>query len=512
MMIWWSSVAWGAPTLGAIVNPQVVVDTASDRDGEDPVATHTWVRGFVRDETARGDRWFVEGWFQHHVLIGQDPGAQGLDNNEGFYELMLGPTGVDVRLGGADSPVRLRAGALVESTGKLELLPVNDLLNPVDGRIGLLTPREYQRLPVPMATLKVSRGVFQSETTYVPFATPDRLWLRETDWSILRQRMLDDYLEDLQDPDALRNGEFPSGFGGASQWRDFVAQIRRNQRRESKNTSFRRGQDAAINNNDLPQAFVGDLVQQLTIRGTGYDVGVVGGYLRSRFPQAVLREDLQEALRDREALFEQIDEGLFGTAQERVDRASSVTDSAVTFTWPYTWMVGAQGSTLVGNVALRGEVGYLSDRVVRQQWGQSRTVPQFSGGVGLDYARGSALQLSLEGRVTRLFVDDGVADSLVFARPLQLQLAGGIRGSFAADRFTWQIAGAVDATFAEAFVRPTLAWRVSQPFEIELGAIIIDGFTTAPPETLEDAFTYGGGPLSYWAQNDGITLGVKWIL
>ncbi|MEM6926812.1 MAG: hypothetical protein AAF602_07800, partial [Myxococcota bacterium] len=129
MMYLWSSLALGAPTLGAIVNPQAVIDTASDRDGEDPLATHTWVRGFVRDETERGDRWFVEGWFQHHLLLGQDPGAQGLDNNEAFYELMLGPSGVDVRVGGPRSPVRVRAGALIESSGKLELLPVNDLLN-----------------------------------------------------------------------------------------------------------------------------------------------------------------------------------------------------------------------------------------------------------------------------------------------------------------------------------------------------------------------------------------------
>jgi len=511
MILLLSSLSHGAPTVGAIVNPQAVIDVASDREGEDPFATHTWVRGFVRDETKRGDRWFVEGWFQHHALVGQDPGPNGLDSTEAYYELLLGPTGVDVRLGGPSSPARLRAGALIESTGRLELLPVNDLLNPVDGRIGLLTPREYQRLPVPMAKLELTEGRFRSETTYVPFATPDRLWLRETDWSLLRQRMLDDFLLDLKGPVDLQPGEFPEGFG-ASSWRSFVESIRRNQRRESKNASYRRGRDAALNQNDLPPAFVGDLVQQLTYRGTGFDVAVVGGYLRSRFPQAVLREDLRRALQDRDELFDLIDDALFGQVDDRVERAESITESTLTFSWPYSWMAGAMGSTIVGDFALRGEVGYLSDRVVRRTWGRSRTVPQLAGGIGVDYARGTSFGLSIEGRVQRLFTSDAVGRSLVFARPLQVQFAGGVRGSFAQDRFTWQIGGAVDATFAEAFVRPTIAWRVSQPVQIELGALIIDGFETAPPETLEDALTYRGGPLSYWAQNDGITLGVSWIL
>ena len=512
MFLWWSNLALGAPTVGAIVNPQAVVDTASDRPGEDPLSTHTWVRGFVRDETKRGDRWFVEAWFQHHVLIGQNTGPQALDNNEAFYELALGPTGVDVRLGGTASPARLRVGALVASTGKLELLPVNDLVNPIDGRIGLLTPREYQRMPVPMATLKLSSGKLRSETTYVPFATPDRLWLRETDWSLLRQRMFDDYLADLQGPVDLGPGEFPSGFGAASQWRRFVQTLRSNQLRESKNTSSRRGRDFATNVNNLPQAFVGDLVQQVTWAGSGFDVGVVGGYLRSRFPQAVLREDLRQGLRDRQELFQQIDEGLFGSAAERVERAEGVAESALTFSWPYTWLAGAHGSTVVGDVALRGEVGYLSDRVVRQRWGRSRTLPQLAGGVGIDVNRGTSFGLSLEGRVQRLFASESVGNSLVFARPLQVQFAGGVRGTFASERFTWQIAGAVDATFAEAFVRPTIAWRATSSVEIEVGGIVIDGFVDDAPVTLQDALTYPGGPLSFWQQNDGFTLGLRWIL
>ncbi|MEN0067468.1 MAG: hypothetical protein AAGA48_35380 [Myxococcota bacterium] len=512
MLIWWSSLAFGAPTVGAIVNPRVAVDTASDRDGEDPLAMHTWVRGFVRDETSRGDRWFVEAWFQHHLLLGQDPGIQAPDNNEAFYELSLGPTGVDVRLGGENSPVRLRAGALIENTGQLELLPVNDLINPVDGRIGLLTPREFQRLPVPLATLKIAKGRFRSETTYVPFATPDRLWLRETDWSILRQRMIDDYLADIQGPVDLEEGEFPAGFGAASQWRSFVQSIRRNNLRESNNTSYRRGRDFATNTNNLPQAFVGDIVQQFRYDGPGFDIGVVGGRIRSRFPQAVLREDLQLALQDRDELFALINDGLFGDAGARVSRAESITDSTLTFDWPYSWMAGADGSTIVGDVALRAEVGFLSDRVVRQTWGRSRTAPQLAGGLGIDITRGSGFAMSIEGRVQRIFVDAADEDELVFSRPLQVQVAGGFQGSFAQERFKWQISGAIDPTFLEAFVRPTLAWRVSQAVELELGGIIIDGFEVAPPETLEDALTYEGGALSYWAQNDGVTFGIRWVL
>lgn len=510
MLLWCSFSALGAPVVGAIVNPRAVIDTASDRAGEDPLTTHTWVRGFVRNETKRGDHWFVEGWLQHHFLLGQQPGIQAPDNSEAFYELSLGPTGVDVRLGKVGSPARLRVGSLITKTGKLELLPVNDIVNPVDGRIGLLTPREFQRLPVPLGTLSLVKGRFRSSTTYVPFATPDRLWLRDTDWSLIRQRMIDDYLVDLRGP--VDVDEFPDRFTRAT-WRDFVQTIRRNQLRESKNTSYRRGQDVAINSNNLPQAFVGDIVQQFHYLGPGFDLEVVGGYLRSRFPQAILREDLRGALEDRDQLFDLINKGLFGLPKERLENATSITEGTVNFDWPYSWLAGAQGSTLIaGEVGLRGEVGLLSDQVVRQDWGQSRTVPQLAGGLGIDITRGNRFGLALEGRFQRLFVDEATADTLVFSKPLQVQIAGGIRGTFAAERVIWQITGAVDATFAEAFAQPTIGWWVRPKIEVELGAIVIDGFRVAPPQTLEEALTYDGGPLSYWAQNDGVTVSLTVVL
>ncbi len=480
MVLWLlAQTALAAPEVGAIVRPEVAADIVpGDFDEEDPLTYATWVRAFASDETKRGDAWFIEGRLQHHAYFGEDV--------EGWWELQLGETGWNGRLGGDGSPVRLRAGALIERWGKLDLLPVLDVLNPRDARGGLLTPADHQRMAIPMATLQVGSDTVRSETTWIPVPSADRLWLRGTDWSPIRQGMLVDFYGEIR------------AWDGASGDVLTALDARRLSAQEL-DPSLRRGEDAATNLDSLPQALLynGELAQRFEVYGRNFDLALVGGALRTRFPQGVLDPVAQEMLRT-ETL-------------PAVSELVAFTDGGipVDITWPRTWMGGVEGSGLIGPLQLRGETGVWSHRVVRQTYGRATTAPSLSAGLGVDYVRGSSLQVAVEARWQHLLEDPG---DLVLAAADQIQIAAGLRTAFAAERLSLTLGGAYDVTFSELIARPSFAWRVSDAIQLEVGAILVEGFVTAPPDTLLEALNYEGGPASYWSQNDAVTFAVSWFL
>ena len=489
-----------APQIGAVLRTEVVGDVAFDRRAtngvdiaEDVVTIHNWARMFVRDETPRGNRWFLEGWLQHHTLFGDDV--------EAWYELSLGETGWDGRLGGANSPLRLRIGTLRERWGKTDLLSVVDVLNPTDARIGPLVPAEQRRLPIPMAVLSVNQGIFTSETTLIPFAGADRLWLRETDWSVVRQDMIEDFISN------------DIGFGPVDGWLDeldpsdqttldgtiraALANV------QQLDPSLRRGQDATTNLDGLPQAilFNGELAQRFTLSTRSADVAVMGGWLRSTFPQAVLDAEISQYLRAREL---PSDTDAISQLQEAV-----LVDTALEVTWPRTLFAGVEASGLVGPLQVRGESGFWQNRVVRQQYGNSTTVPQLAAAVGVDYVYGTSFQATVEGRWQHLF---NAPDDLVFSRPDQVQIALLVRGSMFGERLRLTLGGAYDFTFQELYLRPTIAWRPADLFQLEVGGLLMEGFATPAPAGLLEALTYEGGPASYWSQNDSVTVSASFFL
>ncbi|HHO54124.1 MAG TPA: hypothetical protein ENK18_25455 [Deltaproteobacteria bacterium] len=477
-----ASVSRATPDVGAILRPEAVVDLAGDRIGEDPAALHTWIRAFAGDETDRGDAWFLEARLQHHALFGGDV--------EAWYELGLGETGFDGRLGGPSSPVRLRIGALRERWGRLDLLPVLDVLNPIDARIGPLVPSQWQRIPIPMAVAQIGSDKIRSETVLIPFAGADRLWLRETDWSLVRQGMTASFWNQA------------AGWEGDDQteWINLTQQLAINSL--DLDPSYRRGQDAATNGNSLPQALLvnGEIAQRFELYGPQFDVAVVAGLLRSSFPQAQLDDGL------RQYLVTQTHPGVV----ELVNGELQTADGALTYAWPRTFLTGLEASTLIGGLQVRGEGSYTSDQVVRMDYIRSTTVPQIAAGVGIDYVRGSSLQITLESRWQHL-LEVPVAP-LVLAKADQIQIAAGLRAGLMAERLTLQLGGAYDLSFSELLLRPSLAYRATDQLQLELGAILLEGFATDAPRTLIDAITYQGGPVSFWSQNDSLTFAVSWIL
>ncbi|MEZ4235865.1 MAG: hypothetical protein R3F59_06820 [Myxococcota bacterium] len=494
MILAWGAAASAAPTVGGVLRPELAIDLPGEKNqlpGEFSTDVNTFGRAFARDETQRGDLWFFEARFQHHAWFPQ--GAEGLGETEGWWDMGLGETGFDGKLGG---PVRLRIGALVERWGKLDLLPVADVINPRDGRSGLMTPLEYQKIPVPMATVVVGNDTFRSKTSLIPFSTADRLWLRETDWSYVRQGWTDAYLSSIKgwrDPD----GDVANG------WNSLVTSLRLSQ--QELGPSLRRGLDQAVNGKNIPEALLvnGEIAQRFELRLHSLDLAVMGGLLRSRQPQTALDPAIVDFLKGGVA---PSDDDIVAFQQEVVQPA--LQGGPLDVSWPRTAVVGADGSALVGPVQVRGEAMWQSHRVVRQPWGQSTTVPQLGAGLGLDYFRGSSFQLTLEARWLHLF--DPPA-KMVLSLPDQVQLAGGLRWSFVRDQVFVQLGGAYDVSFAEGLVRPTVGVRATDWLQLELGAVVLGGLDTPPPAGLEEALTYQGGPLSYWSQNDAITFAVSLI-
>ena len=491
-----TSLALAGPNVGAIVRPEGVVDVASDRIGEDAAELHTWVSAFARDETERGDAWFLEGRLQHHALFGEDI--------EAWYELSLGESGWNGRLGAANSPVRLRIGALRERWGKLDLLPVVDVLNPVDARTGPLAPAAWQRVTVPMAVVAVGTGKIRSETVVIPFAGADRIWLRDTDWSLVRQGMVTRFVGEA------RNWEGGNGTEDEQLWARILEGLN-----TEPDPSTRRADDTATNLSALPQALVanGEIAQRFEYLGPGFDVAVMAGLLRSSFPQAILDDTL------RQYLIEQTYPGLETLAgidgEDTTTPPGASTEVAalgdpIAFTWPRTTMVGLEASGLVGPLQLRGETGWFSHRVVRLPWVDATTRPMLAAGIGVDYVRGTTFQASVEARWQHLF---DAPDRMVFSVDDQVQIAAGVRGTVAQDRVVVQVGGAYDISFAELLLRPSVAWRISDAFQAEVGAVILEGFFFEEPSSdLRESLRYPGGPGTFWSQNDSLTFAATWFL
>lgn len=475
-----------AQEVGAIVQPQLVVDTADDRPGEDHTEVHTRIRAFARGETGHDGTWFLEVRGSHHVLVG--------DDTEGWWEGRIGESGWEGEL---DNGVRLRVGNLVERWGKLDLLPVADVLNPRDLTQGPLVPQELQRIPIPMLTVSAGTDVVRSETTWIPFPTHDRLWTRGTDWSYMRNGMSDDMLGRIATWDgetAFLLSPLLENVGSAPTDLD---------------PSQRRALDTAVAEKGMPQALLasGDLAQRIEVLGNGFDLAVMGAYLRNRQPATALDPYLAQLLRERRLPSLEEVQGA-DDAEGLTPLGQALAGGPLKSDWPRTGFVAVEGSGVVGPISVRGEAAYTSHKVVRQWYGQATTTPMVSLGAGAVYLRGTALQLTAEARYERRL---DAPDELLMVAPEDLMLAGGGRFAFARDRFRLQLGGSYSVAFAEWMFLPKLEWRASDAWRAEIGALLLDSPWNAPPGTPR-ALIYEGGPAGYFSQNDSLTFTVTWVL
>jgi hypothetical protein len=478
--------------VGGIVRPELAVDTAvPDSTLENFAELHTWVRVWARGTFERGDKWFIEGRFQHHGLATMVQ-AEGLEKDllvEGWYDLGLGETGWDGKIAG---PVDLRIGSLVERWGKLDLLPVADVLNPRDYRSGPLIPQTFSRIPVPLLTVSAGSDHFRSETTLIPFAGADRFWMRESDWSYLKRGMIDDALAEMH------GWEFSSEPGVADPGiKDLIDILRASF--DETSPQMRRKLDEVVNGKDLPEAIVvnGDIGQRFELTGSAGDLAIMGAYMHSRQPMAVLDPFLQDILRT-ELLPGEDD---IPTLQEAV--AGGPLDT----TWPRTWVAGADGSTVLGPLTLRSDVLWRSHNVVRQSYGAATTTPTLSAGVGFDYIRGAQFGATVETKYVRLLEPP---DDLLFVEPDQVQVALGFRLGLFSERVFVHFFGAADLTFMELVARPNVTWRVGNHVMLEAGGLFLAGETDEPEDVFQ-SLVYQGSLGSYFSGNDCVTFAVSFI-
>lgn len=493
--MWWVGEAVAAePVVGGTIKPVVWADLApGDFEDEDVAEVDTWGRAFANGDLPGATKWFLDARFQHHALFGTSTNTEGGGTpTEAWWELQLGESGFDAKVAG---PVRVRAGALVERWGQMNLLPVSDVLNARDLRNGLRQDALFQKLAAPMAVVSVADRGVRFETSYVPVPVSDRMWLRDTDWSYARQGYTGALLNEAStfaNPGGSEPEVFAKILQNASLSIDDLA------------PQNRRNLDTTLSTSSLPEAFLlnGDVAERMEISGSRGQVALTGGWIRSRQPQSSLTPALGTMFRT-------------GTLPASIDTLTD--DGVLKVDWPRTALAGIDGAAAAGPLQLRADAMFKSAQVVRRFWGRAAVTPWSGVGVGVDWMRNPAVQLTVEARWQHLY--DAPAD-LMFTREDQVQLAGGIRWTTARDRLVAQLGGAFDATFVEGFVQPSLAFRATDHLNLQLQANVITGSTAAPLGFLEDgtnedpydpAFTYTGGPLSYFQQNDEIGLSIEFI-
>ncbi|MEL6347585.1 MAG: hypothetical protein AAFV53_31045 [Myxococcota bacterium] len=463
-----------ADDFGLTIAPQVAIDLRDDRPGEDQVEMYTWMRMWAAGQD-RDLRWFLEARALHLILVG--------DDTESIIGPAVGETGVEAPIG----PTYLRAGLLIERWGRLDLLPVADLLNGRDLRVGPQVPAELARLPAPMARLQLPTDWGAVEVVWLPVPATGRTSPLGTDWSLVRQGMLEGLIDDVStyEGDALTEETLQDtivGFGELF---------------EQLNPWTRWSLSEALGVAGLPPAtgIGSDIAGRVEFGQGRFDGAVFGGLIRSRLVAPTLNE----------TLVVYIQEERLPTISEQEAVLEELSQPADVIA-PKAAVAGAEIGGLIGPIGVRAEGVWRSSVIVTQPWLQATERPQLSTGVGVDYARGSWLFV-VESSWTHLF---DPPEALLLQAADQLQIAGGIQGSVLRDRMSVRLGGLFDLTFREFSVQPAVTYRLSDAVELSGGFTVIESPEQAP-RTFQEAATFQGGPLGYTEDNDYVQFGVKWI-
>jgi hypothetical protein len=459
--------------VGVIVEPVIATDLSHDRPGEDIAESWTWIRAKASQRLANS-RWFIGVVGEHHSRWGE--------NLEGTWEARVGESG----WAGAVGPLYVSTGVLIERWGKLDLLPVVDVLNPRDLRAGPLTSLEATRIPLAMATLQAGGDHIRAELVLVPFAGSDRVDMVGGDWSLVRPGMLEGFVSEM--------AQWEGGVGLFLA--DPLADL--SQGLQDAHPSTMRAMGDAMGTAGLPEAiaFNGEAAIRIEADGPGIDGAVMAGALRSHVP-AMNMDPLLRTILERGS-WPDLDE---------IPALSSAMSDPITTQWPRTAMVGTELNTATGPLGWRVEGGWWSNTVVQRRWFSSDMSPAIRAAAGVDWAHQTTVFLSLEGRWRHLVSPPPDA---FLTRANTIEIAAMVRIATLADRLEIRAAAVVDPELAEYLTRPEIRWRVSDPVELGIGAVLLGG-PTAPPQSFTGAMDYTGGPLGYWGDNDCAFATIRWI-
>lgn len=469
--------AAGPAELGLVARSQASIDLADDRATEDSLSLDTWLRARAAGDTGQDGRWTLSLVGVHGLRHGEDTDA--------LWSVRPGESVWDGPLG----PLRLRAGLVDVRWGRLDLLPVADVMGAHDLRAGPLTPPEVGRVALPGAALSASLGQrARAELVALPFGGADRVALIGSDWSLVRQGQIEALSEEM----ATWEGDALSG----PLLSELVAGV---------------ASGLAASQDDLLTAALAGANEGLDARSPGQaveiagrvgldlgpaDLRAFGGAVRSRAPQLRLDPTLAGLLR----------ESRLPTTAELAELEA--VEAPIEVAYPRTWMAGAEAGALVGPVGVRAEAIWRSARPWQGPWLEAGTTPAVAAGVGLDWAPRPALALAVEGSVERLL---DAPDALLLDRALEVNLGGVISARLLSERLGLLVAGVYAASFQEHLIRAGASWRLSDAFEVALGGVALGGGPAPAPATLDQALAWSGGPFSYWGDNDAATLSVAWI-
>lgn len=480
-LLCWSALASAAEVeVGLLVRPEVAIDLAADRLGEDGIEAWTRIQGKASGRSDTG-KWMLSVQAVH-VARGPTDGSE--EAAEAWWFTQVGESGLEGKAG----PLWLRGGMLIERWGGLDLLPVADVINPVDRSAGPLVPQDWARVPVPLLSVQTTGAPLQVVGVFVPFPQADRAELWGGDWALLRQGMVEGLVADAQtwEGDALTEGllqDTLGALGGAL---------------GSTDPGTRRNLGRALGQSGRPEdtGLHPDAAVRLELATRRLDAAVFAATLVARTPTPTLAPELVAFLRDRE---------LPGLADQ--ERLLELAEDPLAGEWPRSYVFGAELGGTLGPFGLRAEGTHRTLQVVSQHWLGASQSPAWTGGLAADWASGSTFQLVVEGRWHHLVSPP--SDPLLM-RQDDAQVAVGMRWALFGERVHIQPGGIYAVHWNEYAARPLVAWRVSDPVEITAGAIVLGG-PHAPASTFREAVTYPGGPFGYWGDNDALTVSAAWI-
>ena len=459
------------PEVGLTVEPIVAVDTHAENPTADNAESWTWIRARARQQTDTS-QWFLGIDGEHHVRHGVD--------TEAMWNLYVAESGWAGKLGAA----HVRAGALVERWGKLDLTPVIDVLNPRDLRAGPLATIEALRVPVGMTNVEFGNRQYRLQATWIPFPSGDRVTTEGSDWALIKPGMLNAFVRD------------------ASNWPGTSAIVLADPLRQLGDTlndtapSTVRTLTNSLGSIDQPEddALHGNYGIRLAMEQPGLDAALVVANLRSNIPQTKLSPALKDIL---------INETL-----PAIDETNALLeDPPIQTMWPRSWMMGAELATTAGPFGIRSEAGWWSNKVLQQPWFEASLSPAIAAGLGIDWAHGSQVFVALEARWHQWIEP---TDTLYLTAEQRVEVGGTARFALFNDNVELQAATLVDIHYKEWMARPEVRWRLSDPVSVGVGAIVIDG-PEDPPATIQETLTWEGGPLGLMTENDCVFFSMRWI-
>lgn len=469
------------PEVKLRVDPQLIVDLAHDRPGEDLIDAVIRA-GLWLSVPAGPGTFFAGARGQHLTLWGPSEAPTDGGGLEAELELRLDEVGWR----GPAGPLWISAGNLHLPRGALLALSPLDVLNGQDLRAGLATPPELRRLPSPALQAELGQRWIWS-ATLLPVGAADRVPLWGTDSSLIRQGMLEGAVAELRerpsDPlvDDLYDGVFDALGQGL---RELDAQARR-------------GLEGALLQAAEPQP----LLEAAELSGgVSGDLGPVrlqlmGAWMRARRPLLVASPAARGLLGA---------EALPGVAE--LDALPAVLDAPLRLSRPRTAFGGAAASGLVGAWGLKAEAAYTHARPIQTAGAGGALRPVWAGAAGLDRTIGAGCTVGVEARFEHLV--DPPADPVMVSQNNVLT-AVFIEARLARERLSLRGAGLHDLNFAELAFTPQASFALDDRWRLQAGALLVAGPRSAP-QALDEALAYGGGPIGALGDTEHLWLGLGW--